>query len=131
MTTKLALVPLLLSGLLIEVTAHAADHSGVMPFMADDVVAIAYLDLRSIDVPALLDEMRDLGAVPLDQWDDVARDMSRAQRWFNNLVASGATRCYVLLRTSDLQHQGPTWVLPLTDNADNTVHNACATCHGE
>ena len=118
MKMKLGLVSLLLSGMLIEVAARAADHSTVMPFVADDVVAIAYFDLTAIDTSALPKQLRELAGVPQDLWDGAARGVVKTQQWLDNLVSSGATRIYLLLRTTDLQHAGSSWVLTLTDEAD-------------
>ena len=117
MNTKRIFIPLLLSGLLVG-HVHSADHSGVLPFATEDVAAIAYLDLTAVDLGAILNEARELGAVPQDQLDDAATRMQQAQCWIDRLTQNGANRVYVLLRTSDFQHTGPTWVLPLSEDAN-------------
>ena len=117
MNTKHMLMPLLLAGFLIE-SVHSADHSGVMPFVTDDVAALAYLDLTAVDMPAVLNEARNLSAVPQDELDDAATDVLQAQSGIDQLTQNGATLAYVLLRTSDFQHMGTTWVLPLAEDAD-------------
>ncbi len=120
MKPRLTLIALLFGGLLIPVHAPAADHSGVMPFVTADVAAIGYIDLTAIDTSAMLDEVNKLGILPPDQSEMAKQASTYVQGWLRMIVGGGATRAYVLLRASDLQHAGPTWVLPLSGDADSS-----------
>ena len=60
MKTQFGLLPLLWLSVLIEATAYAADHSAIMPFVTEDVVAIAYVDLTTLDLSTLLAEAQNL-----------------------------------------------------------------------
>jgi hypothetical protein len=108
----------MLSGIFIEVTSHAADHTAVVPLVTEDVVAIGYLDLSSVNVSALLNEARDWGLVPREELEHAMQVVEKIHSWFRELAGAGATRAYVLLRMSDLERAGPTWVLPLAEQAD-------------
>jgi hypothetical protein len=115
---KFVLLPVALSVLLLPVSGRAADHSAIMPYVTDDVAAVAYVDLASFGNSAWLDNVRQLTGIPQEQWNDATGDVLKLQRWVRQLVDRGAARAYVLVRAADVQHSGPTWVLALTGTAD-------------
>ncbi len=118
MKTQFGLLSLVLIGLFSESGARAADPASVIPFLADDVVAIAYVDLTAIDLAAWQTEFRKLGVLPPGLTDDAAHSVAPAQQLFDDFVRHGASHLYALLRTSDLEYRGPTWVLSLTKDAN-------------
>ena len=59
-------IRLITAALLLSLTApaRANDHEKILPYLADDVVATAYVDLTKLDLPACVRQMSELGVVP-------------------------------------------------------------------
>ncbi len=102
--------------------ALAVDHAAELKdYLTDDVAAVAYLDLSKLDVVgtvAWADEARLL--------DDELRQRAKqlalsAQGRIDQFVEFGVGHVYVLLRVSDLGHQGPTWVVPVAQAGNPTA----------
>jgi hypothetical protein len=95
----------------------AADHEEILPFVTDDVAAVAYIELASVRTSAILDELDKFEDMPTEQWSEVARVMLPVQRWVDELVDQGAMRVYLLLRATDVPDTGTTWVVTLRHDA--------------
>ncbi len=85
----------------------------VQPYLADDVAGVAYLDLRKIDLSALLDQFGPLAGLPEDQLEQVTQVAAGIQLQIAQFQQHGVGPVYMLLRTGDLAHGGPTWVAPV------------------
>jgi hypothetical protein len=100
----------------------SADHRALEPFLTNDVAAVAYLDLTAIDAKGAFEEFTKLSGMPDDVEQQVRKDagemLPRIDGFVKQLVARGARTVYVLLRPSDVAHMGPTYVLPLGDDAE-------------
>lgn len=98
----------------------AQDHAdNLANYLTDDVVAVAYLDLTSIDTMALLEWADELGFGPGAEHRAQANDlMLKIQQQLDRTADLGASSMYVLFRASDLAYQGPTWVVPVAAGKD-------------
>ena len=103
--------------LLVAQTTFAADHEKALKdFLTDDVVAVAYVDLTSIDTLGLLEWAGKFGIVSTEQRGDAVQAAAAMQARLDGLVDSGVGHVYLLFRTSDISHGGPTWVVPITNS---------------
>ncbi len=94
--------------------AAAADHGAALkPYLTDDVVAVAYLDLSAIDAPGVLEWAEKLGLVSEEERDEAEKRVKIVQEQLGELVNSGASHLYLLLRVSDVSDGGPSWVVPV------------------
>ncbi len=97
---------------------RAADHPAAAPYLAGDVIGVGFLDLTKIDLPAVLDEMVALGAVP-DGDEAPARVKAAAvQAALNEMTKRGARRVYLPLRIADIQYGGPSCVIEMAEGGD-------------
>ncbi len=117
MFVRPGLVTLVLAVCLANSHLMAADHAAVEPYVSDDVVAMAYIDLRAVDLSAALDEATRWGTLSEDDKNRAATLIREPQQWCHQLVEKGVTRVYALFRVSDAQQGGPSWVLPLAIDA--------------
>ncbi|RIK76059.1 MAG: hypothetical protein DCC67_14420 [Planctomycetota bacterium] len=90
---------------------RAEDHAAVGPFIDNDVAAVAFVNLESINVPAVLEEIERLKLIPEDEIAAARQQAHAVQGVFGQLPAKGARRAYVLLRPQDVFHGGPTWLV--------------------
>lgn len=90
---------------------RAAEHAAVGPYLADDVAAVAYVDLQKIDLPALVEELARLEFVMPRELEEVRQAARTFQETFAQLPARGARRAYVLLRPVDVLDGGPLWLI--------------------
>ena len=99
--------------------AAAAEHQEVEKYLADDVVAVAYVDLSKIDTLGILEWASELGGVPAGESTDIALQM---QQRVDEFVDFGVQYAYLLFRVADIEHGGPRWVVPVDDvNSAKTV----------
>ena len=107
----------LLVGILWAVASVAAAQNPdavLERYLTDDVVAVGYLDLSKVDIPAVLAWGEELGVLTVDDRDELASSVKTAQMWLDHLAAFGAEQGYVLFRVSDVGHRGPSWVVPIS-----------------
>ena len=100
--------------------ATAVEHQVLEKYVADDVLAVAYVDLTKIDTLGVLDWAELIGLSPKEIRSDLLPVAMQLQGQMDELVDFGVQYVYVLLRVADLQHGGPTWVVPVakTGNAE-------------
>jgi len=89
-------------------------HAMLDRYLTDDVVAVAYLDLSAVDIPAVLQWGEELGVLTNKKKKEMAGAVQAAQGWKKQLLALGAEHGYALFRVSDVGHRGPSWVVPVT-----------------
>lgn len=98
---------------------YAADHAAALKnYLTDDVAAVAYVDLAKIDLQATLGWFEDLDVVPESAWAGVQKIVPMVQHRIDQFEKYGVTHVYVLLRVSDISHQGVTWVVPVAKGGD-------------
>jgi hypothetical protein len=98
-------------------TGRAADEGPLTQYLTDDVFAVASVDLTKLDLLAGFEEFARLGVVPQEFLDAERQKATLAQQLYAELPKQGARRAYGLLRASDLQSGGTTWVIETTDAA--------------
>lgn len=100
--------------------ALAQDHQTTLaPYLTDDVVAVAYLDLAKIDTLGTLEWISELGFGPDDkQRGRATKLMLTVQQRLDEAAGFGARYVYVLFRPNDISHGGPTWILPIDEQGD-------------
>ncbi len=108
-TMKFSLTPVLLTAL--APIAWAADHSAITPYITDDVLAVAFVDLDKIDLPAAVEKLASLHVLPEPFVAEARQNAAALQGRYDQLPQRGARRAYVLLRASDVASGGPTWVI--------------------
>lgn len=121
MHRKYMRVAMLLVSLIHARSSLANDHAAILPFVDDQVVAIAYVNLRQLDLPSAVNELRQFETFRMDLGNEADALATLGQRWITALRASGASYLYVLLRPSDIAYQSPIVVLSLEESADPEV----------
>lgn len=102
--------------------AIAQSYSELLqPYLTEDVVAMAYVDLEAIDLDAALTMATKLGVVEAELAEEVAKVTPLIESEFKTLSQAGLKRAYVLIRMTDLQNQGTSWVIPLAKGIDSTI----------
>lgn len=91
--------------------SHAADHAAIAPYLTDDVVGIAYVDLEKVDVAQMIDQAARLSLIPEEEVEGAKAHAAAMQAAYAELPQQGATRAYVLLRVRDIFGGGPTWII--------------------
>ncbi len=106
---------LLLASIYAAAILQAADHTALQRYLSADVEGVAYVDLTKLDLPAVVEWLAELKL--LDELDqaDAASAAKSYQLVLEGLKNAGVKQIYFLLRTSDVAHGGPTWVIPLAD----------------
>ena len=94
---------------------HAALAVG--PYLGDDVAAVAYVDLTKIDIGAAIDQFANT-PIPKQQ---IETFTAGAEALLQQLRTLGIGQLFCLLRTSDVAHGGPTWVVPLAPTANSEL----------
>jgi hypothetical protein len=100
--------------------ARATDLGPVSRYLSDDVVGVASIDLAKLDLLAGFEAFVNLGVVPPEQVAAQRTTAAAAEQGYATLKQLGVTRAYALLRTSDLQYGGASWVIELRADADAT-----------
>jgi hypothetical protein len=99
----------------------AADHAAIAPYLTDDVVGIAYVDLEKIDVSQAIEQIARLNLVPPQEAERTKAEAAATQAMFAELPKRGAKRAYVLLRVKDIFGGGPTWIVETNKAADTAA----------
>lgn len=92
-------------------SSFAADHAAIAPYLTDDVVGIAYVDLEKIDVAQMIDQAVRLNLVPEQEIAAAKAHAAKIQASYAELPQQGAKKAYVLLRVKDIFDGGPTWIV--------------------
>lgn len=93
------------------------DNATLLPYLSDDVLAVGYVDLTKLDMPAIPGWLAQLGVLASRNLANATAEAQFLQGTINDLRNAGVSRVYVLLRTTDINDQGPTWVIPFTEGA--------------
>ena len=111
----LALTLTIVSSIGATTAARGADHTAISPLIADDVAAVAFLDLQKIDVAAIVDFAASLGAPDPKEDAEAPQFIATAQGQLDALRKLGARRVYVLLRASDVTAGGTSLVVEVAE----------------
>lgn len=95
--------------------SSAQPHAGVAPFVADDVIAVATLDLQRIDLPAILGELQQKKLLPAELAAGALLPAAAVQTQIASLQQLGAQRAYAIMRFDDALAGGPLWVVETGD----------------
>ena len=98
-----------LAAIALTQAASAADPPAVLPYLADDVVAVACVDLDSLDVPVVANRIAVMESFLDVQVTKLETVSKTAQSRINRLRELGLCRVYILIRVNDVAHGGPTW----------------------
>ena len=96
--------------------ANGNEIAVVQPYVANDVVGIAYLDLSVVDLPAAIEQFGPVLGLPADQLHQVSQVAAAVQSRIEQFRQQGVGRVYVLLRTADIAYGGPTWIAPVKES---------------
>ena len=101
--------------------ALAVDHATALKdYLTDDVAAVAYVDLSKLDLVGTVAWADEVGLLDDDLRQRAKQKVLLAQKRIDQLVNLGVGHVYVLLRVSDVGHEGPTWVVPVAETGNTT-----------
>lgn len=93
-------------------------HAAIHPYLTDDVVAVAYVDVHAIDLPAMLDLGEKSGWVYPEDVEKLRGQATQVQGLLDQLTGLGLERIYATFRMSDVQYTAPVFVIPVVKEAD-------------
>lgn len=103
-------------------TAQAAEphdsHADIHPYLTDDVVAVAYVDLRAVDLEAMLELAEKSGWLYPEDMQNLQEQARQIQSTLDDLAGLGLERIYATFRMSDVQYTAPVFVLPVANGGD-------------
>ena len=111
MYSRLASLLAVILSLSTAASSHAADHTAIAPYLTDDVIGIAYVDLEQIDVAQIIDQAARLSLIPEEETEGAKAHAAAMQAAYAELPQRGAKKAYVLLRVKDIFGGGPTWII--------------------
>jgi hypothetical protein len=95
-------------------TLPAAGADAVTPFLDEQTLAVAHIDLTKVDAVTLATTLTDLGAIDADETQDVK---ARGGRWLAAFTKAGGKDLYVVISLADLPNS-PFVIVPLGEGAD-------------
>jgi hypothetical protein len=116
--SKLSVIVAVTAALVSSQLAGGAELGALNKYLADDVVAVAYVDLTKVDISAAVDDFARLEVANDAELALARKQASAVQMEFEELTVPGATRVFALLRMSDLAHGGPTWIAEVKPGGD-------------
>ncbi len=93
-------------------------HSSLRKFVTSDVVAIGYMDLDAINVDDTFEFLKKLGINEGASFERMRDNLSDINAEIQNLKEVGISKGYVLIRTTDFETMGTSFVLPLEAGSD-------------
>jgi hypothetical protein len=102
----------------------AARAKAVAPFLDDQTIVVAHVDLARFDTDALVAKLATL--LPIDP-EGFARSRTDFRRWTATLTRAGAEDAYVVFSLADLPTNPPYLIVPLPANADAAAIKGLAT----
>ena len=87
----------------------------------DNVVAVAMIDLSKIDLRHLFEQIASHVDVAEEDVANARQMIDPISLQINTFHKLGVERVYVLLCALDIEYGGPTWLIPLSDEADGAT----------
>jgi hypothetical protein len=87
----------------------------IAPFLDEQTLGVAHLDLTRIDTDALLDKLAEAGKLEAGEIAETKREL---RGWLAGLTRAGGKELYVVFSLADLPTQPPFVVVPLGAGAD-------------
>ncbi|MDC0937021.1 DUF1559 domain-containing protein, partial [Pirellulales bacterium] len=111
---------LLGASLVLSLATHAGaeNHDEILAYLADDVVAVAYVDAAKVDAPASVQQLIDLDAASAGDVQPAMQAATVVHQTIEEFRVLGIERIYLILRTADIAGGGPTWVLTVDQQGD-------------
>ena len=109
---------LMLAVVCLSAVARGGEFSAIERFVTDDVVAVGYLDLGAVDPAAFVDLAAEMNLATPEQRQEAEPGIAMARGTIEGLRGLGVDTVYVLLRPSDVEHLGPTVVVPVADGKE-------------
>ena len=98
--------------------AQKANQEALKTFMTPDVIGVAYLDLDNTDLDASMELLDKLGFRGTIGYEEMLESLPAIKKDLSDLKDAGLSRAYAMLRTSDIQDRGTSFVIPLKDGSD-------------
>ncbi len=96
----------------------SAEPPAVLPYVTDDVLAVACVDLDSLDVPAVANRIAVVASFFDVRVTELETFSKAVQSRIDRLRELGLGRVYILFRVDDVAHGGPTWFAPVKKGSD-------------
>ncbi|MEQ8837542.1 MAG: DUF1559 domain-containing protein, partial [Lacipirellulaceae bacterium] len=120
MNSRFALYVCLLT--FIRTAAQAAEpvdtHAAIHPYLTDDVVALAFVDVSAVDLEASLALAEKSGWLYPEDVQGLRQQATQIQTVLDELAGLGLRRIYATLRMSDVQYTAPVCVIPVAEDGN-------------
>jgi len=98
--------------------AQDANSAALKKFVTSDVVGIAYVDLENMDVEGSFKLLEKLGFKEGNAFENMREEIPAFNKDIKDLKEAGLSKGYALMRMSDIQSQGTSFVMPLAKGSD-------------
>lgn len=113
-------VALLIVGLQFSVLSGQENQSdGFAKYMDDDVIGVVRIELGELNLAKTLEAGASLGFFDGGRLEDFRNQAATLSAEIQRLSDAGINQGFALLRTSDLQSAGTSWVFPLKKSGDS------------
>lgn len=106
-------------------TAQAAEpvdpHAAIHPYLTDDVVAVAFVDVRAINVPAMLELAKKSGWLYPEDIEEIETSAIQVAGWIKQLEEAGLKKGYVTYKMSDIKYRSVQLLMPVVEGKDPEV----------
>lgn len=109
-------------------TANGTKDAEIQPFLGDNLLGVAAVDLKTLDVEGWEKYMvattgaNAAGPAPNQAPpEDIKKMFARARKWTSGMTQAGADRLYVVFRLEDVPEMPPFVVIPLPRGSDGSA----------
>ncbi|QDS96809.1 DUF1559 family PulG-like putative transporter [Adhaeretor mobilis] len=93
-------------------------HAAIHPFLGDDVVAMAFVDVRAVDIEAALQLSEKSGWLYPEDVKEFRQSSDHVEQVMKSLTDAGLERIYAVARMSDVQYTAPLFIIPVAEGGD-------------
>ncbi len=98
--------------------AQGSPDESLKAFMTPDVIGVAYVDIENMNLEESVALLAKIGFRETMRYQQILDQLPEAKKDVARLKEAGLSRAYALLRTSDIQAMGTSFVFPLSKGSD-------------
>lgn len=89
-------------------------------FVSEDVVGVGFVDLNKVNASSAAAWINSLGFTDKVQQSELLLGSKKVQQSIDKMKESGASKLYFILRISDFENAGPSWVMSVEEGHDSS-----------
>jgi hypothetical protein len=100
------------------IQAQTSPEESLKDFVTSDVIGVAYVDIDNMDLGESVALLAKLGFKQTIRYQQMLEELPQAKEDVARMKKAGLSRAYALLRSSDIQAMGTSFVFPLSEGSD-------------